>query len=196
VASENTRRVADLLFGIAAEETDESDSVEVHTILLFCLCVSGTRQASGRGSQTQKLLFWGNRHGGARTGTVPEAKQRLRRRRAPQEPRSSAETTGGTGNGPETVTISLSKPPKMQREIVVVLPIGLESTPHLRAAATRHRAKNRNDGCPATVLGRLSLEEHACISPSASLSEGVLSQIRAPARSISLISSDVRTAPR
>jgi hypothetical protein len=35
---------------------------------------------------------------------VPEAKQKLRRRRAPQEPRSSAETEGGTGNEPETVT--------------------------------------------------------------------------------------------
>jgi hypothetical protein len=63
----------------------------------------GHPQASGRGSQDQKLLFWGNRHGGARTGTVPEAKQKLRRRRAPQEPRSSAETTARTGYGPETV---------------------------------------------------------------------------------------------
>jgi hypothetical protein len=32
----DVRRVGDLLFGIAAEETDESDSVEVHTFLLFC----------------------------------------------------------------------------------------------------------------------------------------------------------------
>ena len=97
----DVRCVADLLFGIAAEETDKSDSVEVHTFLPVCL---GHSEASGRGSQDQKLLFWGHRYGGARTGTVPEAKQKLRRRRAPQEPRSSAETEGGTGNGPETVT--------------------------------------------------------------------------------------------
>lgn len=46
----------------------------------------------------------GDRNGGARTGTVPQAKQKLRSRRAPQEPRSRAETTGEKGNGPETVT--------------------------------------------------------------------------------------------
>ena len=34
-----------------------------------------------------------------------------------------------------------SQPPNMQREIVVALPIGLESAPHLRAAAARHHAK-------------------------------------------------------
>src|SRR5262249_62129511 len=32
----NVRRVADFFFGIPAEVTDESDSVEVHTFLLFC----------------------------------------------------------------------------------------------------------------------------------------------------------------
>src|SRR4030095_7462650 len=32
----DVRCVADLLFGIAAKETNESDSVEVHTFLRFC----------------------------------------------------------------------------------------------------------------------------------------------------------------
>src|SRR5215470_14176058 len=73
-----------------------------------------------------KLLFWGDRHGGARTGTVPEAKQKLRSRRAPQEPRSSAETKDRTGKGPETVTKWLAPARRTcKREIVVVLLIGL-----------------------------------------------------------------------
>src|SRR5690349_12130619 len=87
------RRVADLLFGIAAEETNESDSVEVHTFLRFCPSVSGTRSEWARLPRPE-AAFLGDRHGGARTGTGPKAKQKLRRRRAPQEPRSRAETEG------------------------------------------------------------------------------------------------------
>src|SRR5262249_778627 len=48
------RCVANLLLGIAAEETDESDSVEVHTFLLFCPNCLGHPEASGRGSQDQE----------------------------------------------------------------------------------------------------------------------------------------------
>src|SRR6185369_7181861 len=33
--------------------------------------LSRAPEASGRGSQDQKLHFWGDRHGKARTGTVP-----------------------------------------------------------------------------------------------------------------------------
>src|SRR5450759_4128302 len=62
--------VGDLSFGVAADETDEVDSVEVHTFLLFCPFVSGTRGRGG--SPDKKLLFWGDRNGGARTGTVRE----------------------------------------------------------------------------------------------------------------------------
>ena len=87
-----------------AEETDESDSVEVHTFLLFCPSVSGTRKRVGAAPKTRSCFFWGDRHGGARTGTGPKAKQTLRRRRAPQEPRSTAETKGETGDEPETVS--------------------------------------------------------------------------------------------
>ena len=73
---------------------------------------------------------------------VPEAKQKLRRRRAPQEPRSSAETKGRTGNGSETVTTWLVPAAEhANAKIVVDLPIGLESSPHLRATAARHHAK-------------------------------------------------------
>lgn len=43
----------------------------------------GHPEASGRGSPNQTLLFWGERHNGrggrARTGTLPQAKQKLRR---------------------------------------------------------------------------------------------------------------------
>src|SRR5215470_1977045 len=81
----DVRRVADFLFGIAAEETDESDSVEVHTFLLFCPFVSGTRKRVGAAPKTRSYFSGGPGTGGARTGTVPEAKER-------------------TGNGPETVT--------------------------------------------------------------------------------------------
>jgi hypothetical protein len=51
----DVRCVADLLFGIVAEETDESDSVEVQTFLLFCSSVSGTRKRVGRGSQDPSM---------------------------------------------------------------------------------------------------------------------------------------------
>jgi len=55
--------VSGLSFGVAADETDEGDSVEVHTFLLFCPFCLGHRKASGRGSQDKKLLFWGDRNG-------------------------------------------------------------------------------------------------------------------------------------
>ena len=95
--------VAKLLLGIAADETDESDSVEVllhvSPFLPFCL---GHPEASGRAApKTSSCFSGGTENGGARTGMVPQAKQKLRRRRAPQKPRSSAETKGRTGNVPE-----------------------------------------------------------------------------------------------
>jgi hypothetical protein len=48
--------VADLFFGIAAEETDESDSVEAHTFLLFCPSVPGTRKRVGAAPKTRMRL--------------------------------------------------------------------------------------------------------------------------------------------
>ena len=39
-------------------------------MFLFCPRVLGHLEASGRGSQGEKLLFWGGQYGGARTGTA------------------------------------------------------------------------------------------------------------------------------
>ena len=68
----------------------------VSPVLPVCL---GHPEASGRGSPNQTLLFWGERHNGrggrARTGTLPQAKQKLG---------GSAETEVGIANRPETVT--------------------------------------------------------------------------------------------
>src|SRR5215510_16475176 len=55
--------VADFLFGIAAEETDESDSVEVHTLLLFCPSVSGTQKRVGAAPKTRSCFSWGTATG-------------------------------------------------------------------------------------------------------------------------------------
>ena len=59
--------VGGLSFGVAADETDKGDSIEVHTFLLVLPVRLGHPKASGRGSQDKKLLFWGDRNGGART---------------------------------------------------------------------------------------------------------------------------------
>src|SRR6185369_16101960 len=64
--------VADLAFGIAAEETDESDSVEVHTFLLFCPPVSGTRKRVGAAPKTRSCFSGG-------TGTGEPEPERCRR---------------------------------------------------------------------------------------------------------------------
>jgi hypothetical protein len=42
----------------------------IHKILLFCPCVSGTLERVGAAPKDKELLFWGDRNGGARTGTV------------------------------------------------------------------------------------------------------------------------------
>src|SRR5215471_16620351 len=65
--------VGRLSFGVVADETDKGDSIELHTFLLVLPVGLGHRKASGRGSR---------------------AKQKLRSCRAPQRPRSSAETNG------------------------------------------------------------------------------------------------------
>src|SRR6516225_8583913 len=68
----DVRCVADLLFGIAAEETDESDSVEVHTFLLLCPSVSGTRKRVGAAPKTRSCFSGG-------TGTGEPEPERCRR---------------------------------------------------------------------------------------------------------------------
>src|SRR4030095_6572249 len=81
--------VAGLAFGIAAEETDESDSVEVHTFLLFCPLVSGTRKRVGAAPKTRSCFSGG-------TGTGEPEPERSRR-----QSRSFAGT--GRRKGPEAV---------------------------------------------------------------------------------------------
>src|SRR5689334_8376809 len=68
----DVRRVADLLFGILAEETDESNSVEVHSFLLFCPSVSGTRKRVGAAPKTRSGFSGG-------TGTGEPEPERGRR---------------------------------------------------------------------------------------------------------------------
>jgi hypothetical protein len=72
-------------------------------------------------SPDQKLLFWVDRHWGSQDRNGAGGKAEARGRRAPQEPRSSAEIEGGTGNGPETVTtwwVAAAAEEAVQREIV------------------------------------------------------------------------------
>jgi hypothetical protein len=56
--------------------------------------IAMSRGHSSRRLPRPEVAFLGDRHGGARTEWCPETKQKLRRRGAPQEPRSSAETDG------------------------------------------------------------------------------------------------------
>src|SRR2546425_92510 len=55
--------VGGLSFGVAADETDKGDSIEVHTVLLVLPVCLGHPKASGHGSPDKKLLFWGDRNG-------------------------------------------------------------------------------------------------------------------------------------
>src|ERR1044071_3577452 len=68
--------VADLTFGITAEEADESDSVEVHTFLLFCPSVSGTRKRVGAAPKTRSCFSGGTGTGG------PEPERRRKQSRS------------------------------------------------------------------------------------------------------------------
>ena len=69
--------VGSLRLGIVADEAAESESVEVH-VSFSCSAVLGHPEASGHRSQGKESLIWGDQHGGARTGTAPQAKQRRR----------------------------------------------------------------------------------------------------------------------
>jgi len=59
-----------LLFGVVADETDERHSVEVHKILLVLPACLGHPERVGAAPKGKELLFWGDRNGGARTGTA------------------------------------------------------------------------------------------------------------------------------
>ncbi|HZF22673.1 MAG TPA: hypothetical protein VE030_04300, partial [Burkholderiales bacterium] len=48
-----------LSFGIAADETDKSDSIEVHMFLLFCPFVSGTGKRVGAAPKTRSCFSEG-----------------------------------------------------------------------------------------------------------------------------------------
>src|SRR5258708_19869669 len=51
--------VGGLSFGIAADETDEGDSVEVHTFLLFCPIVSVTSKRARPAPKTRSCISGG-----------------------------------------------------------------------------------------------------------------------------------------
>ena len=97
------RCVADLLLGIAADETDKS-AIEVQTFLRFCPSCLGHPEASGRGSPDQKLLFWGDRHGGAE----PERCRWQSRSFAGAGRRKSPEAVQGQRAGQETCLKSIT----------------------------------------------------------------------------------------
>jgi hypothetical protein len=90
-----SRCAADFLFGIAARGTGHSDSVKVHTFSCSARLSRAPRKRVGAAPKTRSCFSGGTGIGGARTGTGPTASSSPRRRRAPQEPRSSAETAGG-----------------------------------------------------------------------------------------------------
>ncbi len=98
--------VGGLSFGIAAEETDKGDSVEVHTFLLFCPLVSGTRKRVGAAPKARSCFS-----GGTGTGE-PEPERCESKAEASQvpgavKPRSSAETNGQDRNATERISILL-----------------------------------------------------------------------------------------
>jgi hypothetical protein len=68
--------------------------VEVHTFLLSALLSRAPGSEWARLPRQEVAFSGGTGNGGARTRMVPQAKQKLRRRRAPQKPRSRAETEG------------------------------------------------------------------------------------------------------
>src|SRR5262249_28546144 len=72
----DVRCVADLLFGVAAEKTNEGDSVEVHMFLLFCPSVSGTRKRVGAAPKTRSCFSGGTGMG------EPEPERRHRQSRS------------------------------------------------------------------------------------------------------------------
>src|SRR4051794_19345657 len=96
----DVRRVADLLFGIAAEETDESNSVEVHSFLLFCPSVSGTRKRVGAAPKTRSGFSGGPARGNQnRNGAEgkAEASQAPGAARAPKQCRDKGWNRKRTG---------------------------------------------------------------------------------------------------
>src|SRR4029450_8759615 len=65
-------RVGGLSFGVAADETDKGDSIEVHAFLLFCPFVSGTRKRVGAAPKSRSCFSGG-------TGTGEPEPERCRR---------------------------------------------------------------------------------------------------------------------
>jgi hypothetical protein len=59
--------VGSLSFANADDETDKSDSIELHMFLLLCLFVSGTGKRVGAASQTRGCFSGETGNGGART---------------------------------------------------------------------------------------------------------------------------------
>ena len=99
--------VGSLSFGVAADEADKGDSIEVHKFLLVLPVGLGHRKASGRGSQDKKLLFWGDRSGGARTGRVREQSRSFADAGRRQAPKQCRDERAGQGSATEPITTLL-----------------------------------------------------------------------------------------
>jgi hypothetical protein len=141
---------------VAADKTDKGDSVEVHTFLLFCLFVSGTGKRVGAAPQARSCFS-----GGTETGE-PEpkgarAKQKLRRRRAPQKPRSSAETNG-QDRGLDRTEHHAAGGSSRRNCAIQTIPIGEH-----RTGSRRRRSRSGSDTCVVRKLARPGIlsKDHA-----------------------------------
>src|SRR5260370_40607517 len=74
-----------LSFGVAADETDQVDSIEDIRFSLFCPLVSGTRKRVGAAPQTRSRISGGTGTGEPEPEGAPGAAKK---------PRSNAETNG------------------------------------------------------------------------------------------------------
>jgi hypothetical protein len=74
-------------------------SIYVSPVLPVCL---GHPRASGRGSADKKLLFWGDRNGGTRTGRVREQSRSFADAGRRKSPEAVPRRTGRTGERDRT----------------------------------------------------------------------------------------------
>src|SRR4030095_4967664 len=109
-------RVGGLSFGVVADETDNGDSIEVHTFLLVPPDCRGHPKSEWARLPRQEAVFLGGPERGSQNRKGARAKQKLRSRRAPQKPRSSAETNGqDKGTQPNGSPLCWSHPPQKRR---------------------------------------------------------------------------------
>jgi hypothetical protein len=102
--------VGGLSFGVAADETHEGDSIEVHTFLLVPPDCLGHRKASGRGSQDKKLLFWGTETGEPEPEGCESKAEASQLPGAAKAPKQCRDERAGQGNATEGPPLCWSRP--------------------------------------------------------------------------------------